>query len=652
MMRYLMLGKLRERGVSSFDAWATQFGETVTAIEMKPSGGGYRQMERFAAFSNVPELKRLFLEVADVQMDMEALGIVTPDIEGGKAIGVAVPATKQLEDYIQSLVDRADHLSGVDPSKDNMLKIVSDGRKAALDMRLVDPDAPDDPNSKLNQAVGRIRAIYQQTTGVQLDALQTPQNLSQMVFCDLGVPGGKQSDGFCVYDDIKAKLVALGIPEDEIQFMQDHKTDEAKLALFQKVNSGKVRVLIGSTETMGAGTNAQQRLVAMHHLDAPWRPRDVEQREGRILRQGNLNERVQVFRYLTEGSFDVYNWQMLERKARFIGQIGTRDLGERTIEDVDAVTLSYAEMKALATGRPEIVEQVATDAELRKLTSLRAAHEQRRWAAQQELGQIPMQIADEEATIAAAEILIGAIQAATDADKQRVAAIADDVKKSKDWAAKAERRASDLEAEAAQNPAKAQEAKAARTVADTAALAAKSKADRFRAQRGFMMTVDGRKVDEIETAGQFLVDLENKYTGTGSKQSVVAGEYLGFPLWVTSSSSKDDVPTFWLEVAGERMYIPVDPHDKRSFLPGAAGRNAWVLSAVLKIPEKKRDQAQQELTRLRQDQAPLEAVLQQPFEQEERLGYLRRRAEELKQILAEAAGQHVDQVLESDSTED
>jgi len=373
MQRYLQFDRLKELGLGHFDAWAAQFGDTVTALEMKPSGEGYREFTRFAKFNNVPELMRTFMEVADLQMDPDALGLERPKLAGDKAIGVSAPPTPELKAFIQDCARRADSLGSVRPDEDNMLKIVNDANKAALDMRLIDPSLPDNPNSKVNMAIANMVQVYRDTTGVTLAGHDGPQNMAQMVFLDTSTPKEK-GKGFSVYDDMKQKLIAAGVPEHEIAFIHDAEGDEAKLELFDKVNAGQVRFLFGSTGKMGSGTNAQRRLAALHHIDAPWRPSDVEQREGRILRQGNLNKQVKVYRYATEESFDVYKWQLLQSKAKFIGQVMSGNLESRSIEDMDQITLGYAEMKALATGNPVIIERIKTEGELRKYVALQKAH--------------------------------------------------------------------------------------------------------------------------------------------------------------------------------------------------------------------------------------------------------------------------------------
>lgn len=401
MQRYLQYGELERQGLAHFDAWATMYGDTVTAMEMNPTGSGYRQHTRFAKFENVPELLRTYQNVADVQMDLDALGVARPRTKGGKPVTVTVAPSDELKAFIQSAENRAENLGRVDPREDNMLKIVSDANKAALDMRLIDPDLPDDPNSKVNAVVDRVLDVYRRTTGLEVPALPgETHNMTQLVFLDISTPGEGSEESFTVYGDMRQKLIAGGIPADKVAFIHDAKSDADKLKLFERVNAGDVRVLIGSTEKMGAGTNVQRRLAALHHVDAPWRPADVEQREGRILRQGNLNPEVEIYRYATEGSFDVYKWQTLETKAKFIAQINNGNLDTRSIEDVDSTVIGYAEMKALATGNPIIIEQVKVKADLQKYEGLLKAYTDRRYDMQRDLRDLPAQIDQAQAVAA------------------------------------------------------------------------------------------------------------------------------------------------------------------------------------------------------------------------------------------------------------
>ena len=361
--RYLAPEMLASCGVGHFDAWAANFGEPVTSLELAPDGSGYRMHTRFARFVNLPELLTMFRSFADVQT-ADMLKLPRPDVAGGKPHIVASAASPELKKYVQTLVARSENLrrGGVDPRIDNMLKITGDGRKAALDMRLVHPLADPHGDTKLSQAVGRIYKTWNETKDTRS---------TQLVFCDLSTPNPER---FNVYDEVKAGLIRSGIPESEIAFIHDVDSDSAKSQLFDSVNAGRIRILMGSTEKMGAGTNVQKRLKALHHLDAPWRPRDIEQREGRILRQGNGNEEVDIYRYVTEGSFDAYMWQTLETKARFIQQVMNGQTTVRSAEDLEGGALSYAEIKAIASGNPAVMEKVRVDTEIRKLDQLRSAH--------------------------------------------------------------------------------------------------------------------------------------------------------------------------------------------------------------------------------------------------------------------------------------
>ena len=362
LQRYLAPETLKAAGVEHFDAWAANFGEPVTSLELAPDGSGYRMHTRFAKFVNLPELLSMFRSFADVQT-ADMLHLPRPATQGGKPHITAAPGSPELKAYVETLVNRAQKLrtSKVDPSVDNMLKITGDGRKAALDMRLVNPFAvPDD--TKVSRAVEKIHNAW---------AAGKEKRLTQLVFCDLSTPN---PDRFNVYDDVRAQLIARGIPAKEIAYIHDAETDSQKKALFDGVNAGRVRIFMGSTEKMGAGTNVQKRLIALHHLDAPWRPRDIEQREGRILRQGNDNPEIQIHRYVTEGSFDAYMWQVLETKARFINQVMNGSVTVRQAEDLEGGALTYAEIKAIASGNPAVMEKVKVDTEIRKLDQLRASH--------------------------------------------------------------------------------------------------------------------------------------------------------------------------------------------------------------------------------------------------------------------------------------
>ena len=359
MQRYLQYDTLRSQGLQHFDAWASTFGETITAIELAPEGTGYRAKTRFARFYNLPELISMFKQVADVQT-ADMLKLPVPEAEYHNEV---IKPSKFQTDMVASFSERAEKVRNgmVDATVDNMLKITNDGRKLALDQRLTDDLLPDDPESKVNLCLDNIHRIWESSS---------EQKSTQLVFCDLSTPHG---DGkFNVYDDLKAKLIRMGIPEAEIAFIQDAKTEAQKAALFTNVRAGNVRILLGSTAKMGAGTNVQKRLIAEHHLDIPWRPSDIEQREGRILRQGNENKRVDIFRYVTENTFDSYMWQTIENKQKFISQIMTSKSPVRSCEDVDETALSYAEIKALATGNPHIKEKMDLEIEVSRLKLVKA----------------------------------------------------------------------------------------------------------------------------------------------------------------------------------------------------------------------------------------------------------------------------------------
>ena len=380
-MRYLQYGTLQKLGLGHFDAWAASFGETQTAIELAPEGTGYRAKTRFAKFFNLPELIALFKESADIQTpDMLKLPVPEAEYEN-----VVLKPSEFQKEMVASLAERAEAVRDrqVQPYEDNMLKITNDGRKLALDQRLLNDMLPDEENSKAATCVEKAYEIWENTK---------EQKSAQLIFCDLSTPKG---DGtFNVYEDIKNKLMKKGVSENEIAFIHDANTELRKAELFAKVRSGQVRFLLGSTAKMGAGTNVQDRLIALHHLDVPWRPSDIEQQEGRILRQGNQNDKVKIFRYVTEGTFDSYSWQLIENKQKFIGQIMTSKSPVRSCEDVDEAALSYAEVKALATGNPYIKEKMDLDIQVSKLKLMKANHTSQKYRLEDNITQhYPHQIA-------------------------------------------------------------------------------------------------------------------------------------------------------------------------------------------------------------------------------------------------------------------
>ena len=423
-MRYLQYGTLQRMGLGHFDSWAASFGETITAIELAPEGTGYRAKTRFAKFFNLPELIAVFKESADIQTpDMLKLPVPEAVYED-----VVLKPSEYQQEMVESLADRAQAVRDrlVDPSQDNMLRITNDGRKLALDQRLVNPMLPDNEDSKVNACVEKALDIWKETA---------EQKSTQLIFCDLSTPkavgkakaeiNGKEEDAEVfddVYHDIKRKLMAKGVPEEEIAFIHEANTEIRKAELFAKVRSGQVRFLLGSTAKMGAGTNVQDKLIALHHLDVPWRPSDIEQQEGRILRQGNENPKVRIFRYITEGTFDAYSWQLIENQPNFIGQIMTSKSPVRSCEDVDEAALSYAEVKALATGNPYIKEKMDLDIQVSKLKLLKANHTSQIYRLEDNIAKnYPKKISAAKEMIAAYEIDLAHYKEVKPADKESFA---------------------------------------------------------------------------------------------------------------------------------------------------------------------------------------------------------------------------------------
>ena len=389
LMRYLQYNTLQQKGLTHFDAWASTFGETTTAIELAPEGTGYRARTRFAKFFNLPELMAMFKEAADIKTS-DQLHLPVPD---AKFETVVVKPSEIQQDMVQALSERAAevHSGSVDPSVDNMLKITSDGRKIGLDQRLMNSALPDDPNSKLNACVNNVLRIWNDTK---------EQKLTQLIFCDMSTPKGDGS--FNVYDDIRTKLLNAGVPEQEIEFIHNADTENKKAELFSKVRSGQVRVLLGSTAKMGAGTNVQTLLVAVHHLDVGWRPSDMTQRNGRIIRQGNQNKQVYVYNYVTESTFDAYLYQTLENKQKFISQIMTSKSPMRSCDDIDEQALSYAEIKALCAGDPRIREKMDLDVQVAKLKVLRGDFQNQKYRLEDKLLKtFPEEIQKQKVRIAA-----------------------------------------------------------------------------------------------------------------------------------------------------------------------------------------------------------------------------------------------------------
>ena len=401
IQRYLQMGALQEQGFQHFDAWAANYGETVTAIELAPEGTGYRAKTCFSKFNNLPELISVFKNVADIQT-ADMLNLPVPEAHYHN---IALKPSEYQKQMVASLAERAEQVRNkqVDSSVDNMLLITNDGRKLALDQRLINPMLPADPESKAVKCAETVFDIWRRTA---------EKHSTQMIFCDLSTP--KSEGVFSVYDDIRSKLVEMGVPENEIAYIHDAKTEAQKKDLFAKVRAGQVRVLLGSTQRMGAGTNCQQKLVALHHLDCPWRPSDLQQREGRIIRQGNENAEVDIYSYVTEGTFDAYLYQLVERKQKFIAQIMTSKSPVRSAEDVDEQALSYAEIKALASGNPLIKEKMDLDIEVTKLKLLKSSHLSQRYALEDAISKtFPKSLAETQERLAGYGADIAAVKAHT-----------------------------------------------------------------------------------------------------------------------------------------------------------------------------------------------------------------------------------------------
>lgn len=407
IMRYLQYDTLQKLHLGHFDSWAASFGETVTAIELSPEGTGYRAKTRFARFFNLPELISLFKESADVQT-ADMLNLPVPEAE---YINEVLKPSETQQEMVSSFADRAEQVrnGNVNPKIDNMLKITNDGRKLALDQRLINDLLPDEPESKVNLCVENAYQVWEEST---------PDKSTQLIFCDLSTP---KADGtFNVYDDVREKLVAKGIPREEIAFIHEANTETKKAELFAKVRSGQVRILLGSTPKLGAGTNIQDRLIALHHLDCPWKPSDLEQQEGRILRQGNRNQKVKIFRYVTENTFDSYMWQILENKQKFISQIMTSKSPVRACDDVDDTALTYAEIKALATGNPYIKEKMDLDIQVSKLKLMRANHTSQIYSLESDIARrYPAEITAAKERIAGLKVDLAVAKPLLEQDKEK-----------------------------------------------------------------------------------------------------------------------------------------------------------------------------------------------------------------------------------------
>ena len=391
IQRYLQYKTLQEHDLQHFDAWASSFGETVTAVELTPEGTGYRAKTRFAKFNNLPELMAMFKQVADIKT-ADMLDLPVPEVEYHN---IAVKPSQIQKEMVASLGERAEKIrgGGIDSSVDNMLKVTNDGRKLALDQRMMNPMLPNEEGSKVNACVGEVYRIWEENSD---------KKLTQLLFCDLSTPKG--AGEFSVYTDIRKKLMERGIPESEIKFIHEADTEAKKQELFKKVRRGEVRILMGSTQKMGAGTNVQNKIIASHDLDCPWRPADLEQRAGRTVRQGNENPKVGLYRYVTEGTFDAYCWQLVEGKQKFASQIMTSKSPVRSCEDVDATVLSYAEIKMLAADNPHIKEKMDLDIQVQKLRLLKSNYLSEKYELEDKiLKYYPRTIAQAKETIAGLE---------------------------------------------------------------------------------------------------------------------------------------------------------------------------------------------------------------------------------------------------------
>lgn len=523
-MRYLQSDLLKKYDLDQFDAWAANFGNVVTAVELAPEGVGYRAKKRFSSFFNLPELMGMWHEAADVQTaDMLDLPVPKATI-----YNVKTQPTQLQRDMVSTLADRAEMIRNrqVEPNVDNMLRVTNDGRKLALDQRLINPDMPDVPNSKVNSCVDISYSIWERTKD---------QQSAQLIFCDLSTPKGDGS--FSVYEDIRSKLIKKGVPEQEIAFIHEAKTEGQKDRLFSKVRQGEIRFLIGSTAKMGAGTNVQDHLIALHHLDVPWRPSDIEQREGRIVRQGNKNPEVQIYRYVTSDTFDAYNWQVIEGKQKFISQIMTSSSPVRKCSDIDEAALSYAEVKALATGNPYIKEKMELDVSVSKMKLERAAHESEIFRLQDNVEiRYPKRI----------EVL--------------------------------ERLASGLKADQEQ-------------FADANVLEIK---------------VGEKTYTNLKEAGDALKQLVGEAC-TNPGQQICIGEYRSFPIF--AEKKEGDLEGYWMYLQGKQSY-QFEMHAN-----GAS--NFGVMQKLLGSIEKRLENAEQEIEKLRFSLEAERAEMNRPYEKED-----------------------------------
>ena len=609
-MRYLQYNTLKKMKLTQFDAWASSFGETQTAIELAPEGTGYRAKTRFAKFFNLPELIALFKESADIKTpDMLKLDVPDAVFEN-----VVLKPSEEQKEMVKALADRAEIVrnGGVDASVDNMLKITNDGRKLALDQRLISDMLPENANSKASACVEKAFEIYQE---------ETPNKGAQLIFCDLSTPKGDGS--FSVYEDIRDKLIAKGVPPEEIAFIHSANTETKKADLFAKVRSGQVRFLLGSTQKMGAGTNVQDRLIALHHLDVPWRPSDIEQQEGRIIRQGNmykeLGKPVKIFRYVTEGTFDSYSWQVIENKQKFIGQIMTSKSPVRSCEDVDEAALTYAEVKALCTGNPYIKEKMDLDIQVSKLKLLKANHTSQKYRLEDDISKnYPRRIADLKGRIQGYEIDIEHLKESKAELAERVKSVeAEQISlQETEQVSIPEIRKNDEKGEKSEILEKKDEVK-----------------------EPFEIQIASKTYTERKEAGAALIDM---CKGMKSfHDSLQAGEYHGFKLSVSFDAFEKK---FDLAIKGAMTYHM----DIGSDSVGNMTRLNNVLSGI----ESKLEKAKEQLANTETQLETAKVEVTKPFKQEEELAQKLDRLNELNALLnMDETGAEKDEVLE-EKTED
>ncbi|MBR4342738.1 MAG: DEAD/DEAH box helicase family protein, partial [Lachnospiraceae bacterium] len=570
-MRYLQNSTLKRLGLGQFDSWAATFGETQTAIELAPEGTGYRAKTRFAKFFNLPELISLFKESADIQTpDMLKLPVPEAEYEN-----VVLKPSEAQKEMVQSLAERAEMVRNrmVDSSVDNMLKITNDGRKLALDQRLISDILPDAENSKSTACVENAFKIWQDTM---------EEKSTQLIFCDLSTPKG---DGtFNVYEDIRDKLVAKGVPKEQIAFIHDANTELRKSELFAKVRSGQVRFLLGSTAKMGAGTNVQDRLIALHHLDVPWRPADIQQQEGRILRQGNMNDKVKIFRYVTENTFDSYSWQLIENKQKFIGQIMTSKSSVRSCEDIDDAALSYAEVKALATGNPYIKEKMDLDIQVSKLKLLKANHTSQKYRLEDQIAvHYPKLI----------ETL-----------KERIEGFK-----------------ADIALYNANKPVEPEKAEVSeQNDKTTTPVEKEAKKDNTEKTDNFRMIVAGKLYDDKKEAGTAIISMCKELKAF--KEATEIGEYLGFKM---SASFEPFTSKFKLTLKGQIS------HEVE--IGGDAGGNIVRIGNMLEGMEKQLQEADLRLSNAEHQLETAKAEVTKPFEKEQELNDKLARLTELNALL-------------------